>query len=120
MAHADLSVATLRALVPPDAVRAVRDGQEVWALTLLARARDLQVPDSVEWAVLERLRGLVLIHVQREVEGTFALERADARLDGAGLLRPDLTWLDSKGLDSKGLDSAWLDGDGRGSPLESP
>lgn len=91
--------------MPPDAVRAMREGQEVWALTVLARARDAQVPDSVEWAVLERLRGLVLIHIQREVEGTFALERADARLDAAGLVRPDL---------------AWLDEEGGSSPLESP
>ncbi len=100
--------------MPPDAVRAVQDGQEVWALTLLARARDAQVPDSVEWAALERLRGLVLILVQREVEGTFALERADARLDGSGLLRPDLTWLDAVVPDSPGPDE-----DSGGSPLES-
>jgi len=47
--------------------------------------------------VLERLLGLAFIHVQREVEGTFALERADAILDRTcppgGLGRPDLDWL---------------------------
>ena len=52
-------------------------------------------PGSVEWALLERLRGLVLIHVLREVEGTFALERADAVLDHADLERPTLAWLEA-------------------------
>lgn len=75
MAHADLSV------IPLDAARAFMDGDERLALTLLARARDLQTPGSRDWAVLERLHGLVLIHVLREVEGTFALERADAALE---------------------------------------
>jgi hypothetical protein len=84
-------------LVPAGAGQAFAEGQEVWALTLLARARDAQPPQSVGWAVLERLRGLVLIHVQREVEGTFALERADALLDAADLPRPTLEWLDQGG-----------------------
>ena len=81
--------------MPSEAVQAVHDGHEVWALTLLARARDSQPAGSLPWAVLERLRGLLLIHVQREVEGTFALERADPLLDAAGVERPGLEWLDS-------------------------
>jgi hypothetical protein len=40
--------------------------------------------DSLERAISERLYGLALIRVQREVEGTFALERADAILDREG------------------------------------
>nr|WP_255639414.1 hypothetical protein [Deinococcus betulae] len=79
--------------IPLDAAQAFVGGDERLAATLLARARDRAVPDSLVWAVLERLHGLVLIHVQREVEGTFALERADALLDQAGAPRPDLEWL---------------------------
>ncbi|OLV15615.1 hypothetical protein [Deinococcus marmoris] len=68
-------------LIPLEAAQAFADGDERLALTLLARARDLQAAGSWGWALLERLHGLVLIHVLREVEGTFALERADALLD---------------------------------------
>ncbi|MBZ9713820.1 hypothetical protein [Deinococcus multiflagellatus] len=88
MAHPDLKVS-----LPPGAAAAFAGGDERRAATLLARARDAQPPGSVAWAQLERLYGLVLIHVQREVEGTFALERADAVLDAAGAARPDLGWL---------------------------
>ncbi|GMA17306.1 hypothetical protein E5F05_20330 [Deinococcus metallilatus] len=90
MAHPDL-----RGLVPPEAARAFTAGDEWLALTLLRRARDAQAPGTVNWAVLERLVGLVLIHVLREVEGTFALERADALLDAAGQPRPGLDWLEA-------------------------
>ncbi|PTA67634.1 hypothetical protein [Deinococcus arcticus] len=88
MAHPDL-----KAPVPPGAAAAFVAGDERRAATLLARARDEQPAGSVAWAQLERLYGLALIHVQREVEGTFALERADAVLDAAGAARPDLGWL---------------------------
>lgn len=96
MAHPDLSPSL--SLVPPEAAQAFADGDERRALTLLARARDAQPPGSVGWAVLERLHGLVLIHVLREVEGTFALERADALLDGlaADAARPTLGWLEDR------------------------
>ena len=40
---------------------------------------------SLEWAVSMRLYGLALIRVQREVEGTFALEKADATLEVLGI-----------------------------------
>ncbi|WP_019586551.1 hypothetical protein [Deinococcus apachensis] len=89
MANADL-----RVLVPPQAARAFVEGDEWLALTLLRRARDGEAHGSVRWAVLERLGGLVLIHLLREVEGTFALERADAVLDAAGVTRPTLAWLE--------------------------
>lgn len=75
--------------------RAFASGQERQALTLLGRLVEDSVPGSVEWALLERLRGLVLIHVLREVEGTFALERADAVLDHTDLERPTLAWLEA-------------------------
>lgn len=77
-------------VVPRSAVRAFGRGDERRAATLLARARDEHPAGSVAWAVLERLLGLVLIHTLREVEGTFALERADAVLDGLGVARPGL------------------------------
>nr|WP_157459001.1 hypothetical protein [Deinococcus arboris] len=79
--------------IPLDAAQAFVGGDERLAATLLTRARDRAAPGSLVWAVLERLHGLVLIHVQREVEGTFALERADALLDQAGAPHPDLEWL---------------------------
>ncbi|EYB68075.1 hypothetical protein DEIPH_ctg027orf0003 [Deinococcus phoenicis] len=90
-----LSGADLRALVPEGAAQVFMEGDEQRALTLLRRARDAQPPGTVPWAVLERLAGLVLIHVLREVEGTFALERADAVLDAAGQPRPSLAWLEA-------------------------
>ena len=61
---------------------------------VLTQAQAAHPVGGVEWATLERLRGLVLIHMLREVEGTFALERADAVLEAAGVERPDLDWLD--------------------------
>ncbi|PYE50014.1 hypothetical protein [Deinococcus yavapaiensis] len=69
---------------------AFREGEDREALALLRRARDAQEAGSVGWASLERLVGLVLIHMQREVEGTFALERSDAVLDAAGAPTPTL------------------------------
>ena len=84
----------LTAPVPHAAAHAFADGDEWQALTLLRRARDAEAVGSVRWAVLERLAGLVLIHLLREVEGTFALERADAVLDAAGVARPVLAWLE--------------------------
>lgn len=82
--------------MPPDAAGAFRDGEERPALTRLRRAQAHEEPGSLRWAVLERLCGLVLIHLLREVEGTFALERADPILDAAGLPRPGLEWLENE------------------------
>ena len=108
MADADLSgPPDLRALVPVEALEAFSQGDERWAATLLARARDDHQPGTLAWAILERLLGLTLIHVLREVEGTFALERADPVLDAAGVSRPTLGWLEA---DIPGDDG----------PLESP
>ena len=69
---------------------------------MLARARDAQPPGGVGWAVLERLCGLVLIHLLREVEGTFALERADAVLDRLKVGRPTLELPTLELLDAPG------------------
>lgn len=87
MAHADLRAAV------QGAAQAFQEGQEHRALTLLTRVRDARDPGTVKWALLERLRGLLLIHLLREVEGTFALERADAVLDCAEVTLPTLDWL---------------------------
>lgn len=84
---------------PAEAAHAFVAGDERLALTLLSRARDAQPPGSRAWAQLERLCGLVLIHVLREVEGTFALERADACFDRLGGARPDLDWLEAAAED---------------------
>ena len=94
MAHPDLSARRNLGALLLEPSRAFQAGQERQALTLLGRLVEASAPGSVEWAVLERLRGLALIHVLREVEGTFALERADAVLDHADLERPTLAWLD--------------------------
>jgi hypothetical protein len=80
--------------VPQEAKAAYHGGDERRAATLLYRARQHYQPGSAEWAILERLEGLLWIAVQREVEGTFALDRADRVLDGLGLPYPDLNWLD--------------------------
>lgn len=83
-----------RALVPQEARAAFAEGDERGALNALRRARDAQPPGSPAWASLERLMGLLLIHMLREVEGTFALERADALLDASGWEKPGLEALE--------------------------
>ncbi|AZI43904.1 hypothetical protein EHF33_09720 [Deinococcus psychrotolerans] len=77
-------------LVPSAASEAFAAGEDQQALTLLRRARDGQPAQSAQWAYLERLTGLVLIHLQREVEGTFALDRADPLLEAFGWPTPTL------------------------------
>lgn len=81
-------------LVPPHARAAFRRGDDHATLGALRRARDAQQSGSPAWAYLERLVGLVLIHTLREVEGTFALERADPVLDAAHWPKPDLEALE--------------------------
>lgn len=96
MAQPDLS--ELLVVVPSAAGQVFTSGDERQALQLLRDARDAQGAHTAAWAVLERLVGLVLIHQLREVEGTFALERADAILDGLNLPRPTLEWLSGADL----------------------
>ena len=90
MAHPDLN------FIPVQAAHTFMNGQEFRALTLLRRAQTDVKPETVEWAQLERLIGLVLIHLQREVEGTFCLERADALLDALAAFKPDLSCLEAR------------------------
>lgn len=82
--------------VPLAAAQAFAAGDEHQARTLLARARDEAEAGSLNWARLERLYGLVSIHVLREVEGTFALERADALLLALGAELPTLEDLEAR------------------------
>ena len=79
--------------IPSEAAAAFVAGDDHAARTWLARARDAAPPGSLDWARLERLYGLVSIHVLREVEGTFALERADATLLALRAELPTLDWL---------------------------
>ena len=85
-------------LVPAQVREAYRGGDERLAATLLRRARLLHTPGTAQWAILERLEGLLWIAVQREVEGTFALDRADRVLDALRTETetdyPGLEWLD--------------------------
>jgi hypothetical protein len=63
---------------------AIAAGDDLRAVDLFRRSKETFEPNSLERAISERLYGLALIRVQREVEGTFALERADAILDREG------------------------------------
>lgn len=83
-------------LIPPAALEAFSAGHEQQALTLLRRARDQQAAQSAAWAYLERLVGVLLIYLQREVEGTFALDRADPLLEACGWELPSLAALSAE------------------------
>ena len=80
---------SLRTLSP--ALRWRVYGLQAWALGDLEVVRCFQQSASglaqatLEWAVSMRLYGTALIRVQREVEGTFALEKADAALELSGI-----------------------------------
>lgn len=93
------------ALAPADlitAARAFQGGDEWSARQHLADLRAGCSPEGRAWAEAERLWGLVSIHLLREVEGTFALERADACLERLGVARaewPDLSWLGEDGAE---------------------
>ena len=63
---------------------ALTEGQDLEAVELFRQSKVAFEPESLERAVSERLHGLALIRVQREVEGTFALERADPILEREG------------------------------------
>ncbi len=58
--------------------------RDLEAVDLFRQSKEEFETDSLERAISERLYGLALIRVQREVEGTFALERSDAILDREG------------------------------------
>ena len=67
----------------------LREEREVDGVRLLRDALT-DTPENDERARLERILGLLLIRCGREVEGTFALERAETRLDTLGLPYPTL------------------------------
>ena len=58
--------------------------RDLEAVDLFRQSREVFETDSLERAISERLYGLALIRVQREVEGTFALERSDPILEREG------------------------------------
>lgn len=64
-------------------------GEDVAAVQYFFRSTSLLESDSLEWAISQRLYGLALIKIQREVEGTFALERSDTRLEHFGIAHFD-------------------------------
>lgn len=103
MAYPDLS----RPPLTPEVAARYHRGDERGAALAVQRLQQGYPPDSGAWAQLERLRGLLLIAALREVEGTFALERADAQLDRLGLPLPDLSWLeDGEAQESAGADQS--------------
>ncbi len=61
------------------------EGDDLNAVQHFRRSAASLESGVLDWAISERLHGLALIRVQREVEGTFALERADAVLDVHGI-----------------------------------
>jgi hypothetical protein len=63
---------------------AIAQDRDLEAVNLFRRSKDAFTVNSLEWAISERLYGLALIRIQREVEGTFALERADPVLEREG------------------------------------
>ena len=63
---------------------ALAHDRDLEAVDLLRQSTGAFKADSLERAISERLYGLALIRVQREVEGTFALERSDPILEREG------------------------------------
>lgn len=60
-------------------------GDDLEAVRCFQHGASILARGTLEWAVSTRLYGLALIRVQREVEGTFALEKADAILETFGV-----------------------------------
>jgi hypothetical protein len=60
-------------------------GEDLEAVRYFQNSATHMARDTLEWAVSTRLYGLALIRVQKEVEGTFALERADGVLERFGV-----------------------------------
>ncbi len=72
--------------------------QDLQAVEYFRRSVDLLPAHSLEWAISMRLYGLALIRVQREVEGTFVLERSDPILEQFGIAHFDEHNLPSSNL----------------------
>lgn len=65
-------------------LRSIAQGLDLAAISHFLRSLEAFEPNSLERAISERCYGLALIRVQREVEGTFALERSDPILEQHG------------------------------------
>ena len=65
-------------------LRAFASGHDLTAISYFSRSLETFELGSLERAISERCYGLALIRVQREVEGTFALERSDPILEQHG------------------------------------
>jgi hypothetical protein len=65
--------------------QAIAQSNDLNAISHFLRSLEGFPIDSLERAISERCYGLALIRVQREVEGTFALERSDPILEQHGV-----------------------------------
>jgi hypothetical protein len=63
----------------------IAQGHDLNAISHFLRSLEFFELHSLERAISERCYGLALIRVQREVEGTFALERSDPILEQHGV-----------------------------------
>jgi hypothetical protein len=62
-------------------LQSIAQGHDLNAISHFLRSLEFFELHSLERAISERCYGLALIRVQREVEGTFALERSDPILE---------------------------------------
>jgi hypothetical protein len=62
-------------------LQSIAQGHDLAAISHFLRSLEFFELHSLERAISERCYGLALIRVQREVEGTFALERSDPILE---------------------------------------
>jgi hypothetical protein len=65
--------------------QSIAQNDDLNAVSHFLRSLEAFPIDSLERAISERCYGLALIRVQREVEGTFALERSDPILEQHGV-----------------------------------
>ncbi len=65
-------------------LQSIAQADDLSAVKYFLRSLEALEPASLERAISERCYGLALIRVQREVEGTFALERSDPILEQHG------------------------------------
>ncbi len=66
-------------------LQSIAQGHDLNAISHFLRSLEGFPNASLERAISERCYGLALIRVQREVEGTFALERSDPILEQHGV-----------------------------------
>jgi hypothetical protein len=66
-------------------LQSIAQGDDLNAISHFLRSLETYQTGSLERAISERCYGLALIRVQREVEGTFALERSDPILEQHGV-----------------------------------